>query len=97
MYILASIISSLCVAKTIKKSVTERKTDEEKKEDDSSYTPAALQKNTPIASLQMYKSVSVFIQINNFQANPLNILQNVLCTWKGDASQAFEYIACPLV
>lgn len=38
-----------------------------------------------------------FIQINSFQANPLNILQNVRCTWKGDASQALKYVTRPLV
>lgn len=47
MYILAVIISSLCVAKQYKRRVTEREMDRQQKEkrrtSNSSYTPAALQ------------------------------------------------------
>lgn len=70
MYILALIISSLCVAKQYKRSVTERETDSRRRREktsNSSYTPAALQINTnrdyftvSKTLLRMYKSASVF-------------------------------------
>lgn len=68
MYILASIISSLCVAKQYERSITERETESRRRERLIPVnTPAALQINTiknnfpfPKTLLRMYKFASVF-------------------------------------
>lgn len=66
MYILALIISSLCVAKQYKQSITERETDSRRRREERliPVTPLLHCRSTQIESilrfLRMYKSASVF-------------------------------------
>lgn len=79
MYILALIISSLCLAK--KKNKTKKRDREQKEErSNSSSIPAARQVNTiQIRFPKHFQHVQIWLvfNTNNFPTHPLNTLQNV--------------------
>lgn len=106
-YISINHFKSLCGKTIVKKHHRAQDRKQKRRTSNSSYTPLLHCRYTTLKQFFCFQNIIQNVQICFcfqyketlffLKANPLNILQNVVWTWNGDASQALKYMICWLV